>query len=169
MLRAPRSRHTFLRLIRIRPIPLLLAFVSAICWFAAAGATVAWSLIQNAPTGIAASESLGGLGVRLQIHDSVIRNTTKGILLTSLNSTPGGNDTVRVTLNRSNMANNTTAIDVESPPPGDARMTLDENVIQNNPTAINFNGGVVFSRGNNTMNFSTNGIVGGSLTAISGM
>lgn len=134
-----------------------------------ARATVAWSLIQNAPTGIAASESLAGLGVRLQIHDSVIRNTTKGILLTSSNSTPGGSDTVRVTLNRSNMANNTTAIDVESPPPGDAKMTLDENVIQNNTTAVNFNGGVVFSRGNNTMNFSTNGIVGGSLTALSGV
>ena len=66
------------------------------------------------------------------------------------------------------MANNTTAIDA-SPPPGDAKMTLDENVIQNNTTAVNFNGGVVFSRGNNTMNFSTNGIVGGSLTALSGV
>jgi len=42
-------------------------------------------------------------------------------------------------------------------------------VLQNNTTAINFNGGTIFTRGNNTLQFSTNGIVGGTLSPINGV
>lgn len=128
-----------------------------------ASVTLSDSLISNTNTGVSASESGGG-GTRMTIVNSVIRSSTTGILLTS----PTASDTVRLTLSRSTLAHNPLGIDVQSPS-GDAKATLDDNVIQNNSTAINFNGGIVFTRGNNTLNFSTNGIVGGSLTALGGI
>jgi hypothetical protein len=128
-----------------------------------ASVTLNDSLINNTNTGVSASES-GGTGTRMTISNSVIRASTTGILLTS----PTASDLVRLTLSRSTLAHNPLGIDLQSAA-GDAKAVLDANVIQNNTTAINFNGGTVFTRGNNTLNFSTNGIVGGILTALAGV
>ncbi len=118
------------------------------------------SLVNNTNVGVAASES-GGVGTRVTINNSVIRASTTGVSVSS----PTTSDTVRVTLSRTTLAHNPTGLDVESAS-GDAKVTLDNNVIQNNATAINMNGGTVFTLGNNVLNFSTNGVVGGSLTSI---
>ena len=128
-----------------------------------ASATLNDSLLTNSGVGIAATES-GGAGSRVTITNSVIRGSTMGVSLTS----PSASDTVRVTMSRSTLSHNAVGMDVQSAA-GDVKVTLDDNVIQNNTTAINMNGGVVFTRGNNTLNFSTNGIVGGSLTALGGV
>jgi hypothetical protein len=128
-----------------------------------ASVTLNDSLINNTNTGVSASEAGGG-GTRMTINNTVIRASTTGITLTS----PTASDVVRLTLSRSTLAHNPLGIDVQSAT-GDAKAVLDGNVIQNNTTAINFNGGTVFTRGNNTLQFTTNGIVGGSLTAIGGV
>jgi hypothetical protein len=128
-----------------------------------ASVTLNDSLINNTNTGVSASEAGGG-GTRMTINNTVIRASTTAITLTS----PTPSDVVRLTLSRSTLAHNPLGIDVQSAT-GDAKAVLDGNVLQNNTTAINFNGGTVFTRGNNTLQFTTNGIVGGSLTAIGGV
>jgi hypothetical protein len=133
---------------------------------AAAGSvnvTLSDSLVNNTNVGVAASES-GGAGTRVTINNSVIRASTTGVSVSS----PTASDTVRVTLSRTTLAHNPTGLDVASAS-GDAKVTLDNNVIQNNATAINMNGGTVFTLGNNVLNFSTSGVVGGSLTSIGGV
>jgi len=128
-----------------------------------ASVTLDASLINNTSTAVSESEA-GGTGTRMTINNSVIRASTTGILLTS----PTATDVVRMTLSRSTLAHNPTGIDVQSAS-GDAKATLDDNVLQNNTTAINFNGGTIFTRGNNTLQFTTNGIVGGALSPINGV
>ncbi|HEX6794485.1 MAG TPA: right-handed parallel beta-helix repeat-containing protein [Casimicrobiaceae bacterium] len=128
-----------------------------------ASVTLNDSVVTNTQVGVTATES-GGAGSRVTIVNSVIRASTTGISLTS----PTASDTVRVTMSRSTLSHNPLGMDVQSAA-GDVKVTLDDNVIQNNTTAINMSGGVVFTRGNNTLNFTTNGIVGGSLTALAGI
>lgn len=125
--------------------------------------TLSESLIDNTNAGVTATES-GGSGTRVTITNSVIRASTIGVSVSS----PAAPDKVRVTLSRTTLSHNPTGLDVEAAS-GDAAVTLDANVIQNNATAININGGTVFTLGNNVLNFSTNGVVGGSLTALGGV
>ncbi|HLX29225.1 MAG TPA: right-handed parallel beta-helix repeat-containing protein [Casimicrobiaceae bacterium] len=121
------------------------------------------SLINNTNTGVTATES-GGSGTRVTITDSVIRASTTGVSVSS----PTAADKVRVTLSRTTLSHNPTGLDVEAAS-GDAAVTLDSNVMQNNTTAINMSGGTVFTLGNNVLNFSQNGVVGGSLTTLGGV
>ena len=121
------------------------------------------SLVANATFGVAVLESGGG-GSRVTIDNSTIRAASTGV---SLNS-PTASDAVRVTISRTLITSNDTGIDVQSAS-GNARVTLDNDVIQHQTTAININGGIVWTRGNNTMNFFTNGVVGGTLTSLAGV
>ena len=121
------------------------------------------SLINNTNAGVTATES-GGSGTRVTITDSVIRASTTGVSVSS----PTATDKVRVTLSRTTLSHNPTGLDVEAAS-GDAAVTLDSNIMQNNTTAINMSGGTVFTLGNNVLNFSQNGVVGGSLTTLGGM
>lgn len=125
-------------------------------------ASLTSSLIHNANTGVVVAESGGG-GSRLTIDNSIIRQTSTAVSAAST----AAPDIVRVTIARSTIANNLTGISAQGT---NAFVTLDNDVIQHHSTAsINISGGTVFTRGNNTMNFFSIGVVGGSLTPLSGV
>ena len=127
-------------------------------------AVVRDSMLSGMNTGVMAYAISGA--ARLEVDSSTIAHAGQAVYSQTLN--PG--DVAEVIVTRSVLDNSSTAaITVHQPASTTASVTVGDSYITQNAVGFSFLGGLIYSRGNNTLKYNTQDVNGGGLTPMATM